>query len=99
MSKKNTPHLYKSYVFKDKDPVIDRLRTIVADEGVKYSEIAEGSGVSSTTLYNWFEGATLKPQFCTVMAVARSLGYDMEIVPKRSGQRSNVVNLRKVAVG
>ena len=70
-----TKALYKSYSFKDKDPVIDRLRTMIQREGVSYSELADMSGVSVQTFYNWFDGATRKPQYATVMAVAYALGY------------------------
>jgi transcriptional regulator with XRE-family HTH domain len=67
--------LYKSYAFKDKDPVIDRLRTMIQKEGMSYSEVSEASGVSVQTFYNWFDGATKKPQWATVCAVAYALGY------------------------
>lgn len=68
--------LYKTYAFKDKDPVIDHLRTAVQKDGGSYSKISTDSGVSYTTLSNWFDGATKRPQFATVAAVARSLGPD-----------------------
>ena len=66
--------LYKTYVFRDKDPVIDHLRTVVQQDGCRRAKIAEDSGVSATTLSNWFEGTTRRPQFATVAAVARSMG-------------------------
>lgn len=75
MAKKATKgalRLYKSYNFVDKDPVIDRVRSIVA--GKTYKEIAEKSGVSITTLHNWFDGQTKRPQFATVAAVVRAMG-------------------------
>jgi transcriptional regulator with XRE-family HTH domain len=73
-------HLYRSYVFRDKDPVIDRIRTIVADEGLSNAEVHIISGVSASTLSNWFEGETKKPQFATIAAVTYSLGYKAEFV-------------------
>src|SRR5262249_4636293 len=69
-----TLRVYRSYNFIDKDPIIDELRTIV--HGIRYSEIHELSGVSTHALYGWFHGQTRRPQFATVMAVTRSLGYD-----------------------
>lgn len=72
--------LYRSYNFVDKDPVIDRIRTIVKDEGLSYREIGVISGVSSTTLTNWFDGETRRPQYATVAAVTGSLGYKQEFV-------------------
>lgn len=87
--------LYKSYSFKDKDPVIDRLRTIIQDEGTTYATIHEDSGVSVTTLYNWFSGTTLRPQYASVMAVVRAMGYDMQIVKADTTARSKIVILEK----
>lgn len=78
-SMKDRP-LYRSYVFKDKDPVIDRIRTIVQDEGIKEKNLAIISGVSVTTLTNWFEGETRKPQYATIAAVTMSLGYETQFV-------------------
>ena len=72
--------LYRSYSFKTKDPVIDRVRTIVQDEGLSYRDIHIISGVSASTLTNWFEGETRKPQYATVAAVTASLGYKQEFV-------------------
>lgn len=88
--------LYKSYSFKDKDPIIDRLRTVIQDEAATYKEIHENSGVSATTLYNWFSGTTLRPQFASIMAVTRSLGYDLELVKAETTSRSKIIILEKV---
>ena len=75
--------LYRSYSFVDKDPVIDKVRTIVKDEGLKYSEIHVISGVSTTTLHNWFDGETRKPQYATIAAVVGALGYRSEFVKSK----------------
>jgi|SRR6516164_9281521 transcriptional regulator with XRE-family HTH domain len=67
---------YRSYTFVDKDPIIDNeLRRIKDKEGLTYAQIAWLSGVSATTLYNWFEGPTRRPQNASIEAFARSLGY------------------------
>lgn len=92
--------LYKSYSFKDKDPIIDKLRTVIQDEGATYAGIHEDSGVSVGTLYNWFNGTTLRPQFASVMAVTRSLGYDLELVKADTTAKSQIIILdRKRRVG
>jgi len=75
--------LYRSYSFVDKDPVIDKVRTIVNDGGLNYSDIHHISGVSTTTLHNWFEGETRRPQYATVAAVTGSLGYRQEFVKSK----------------
>jgi DNA-binding phage protein len=64
---------YKSYMFRDKDPVIDVLRTVKEDKKVKTTDISADSGVSTTTIHNWFRGKTRRPQFATVAAVARAM--------------------------
>jgi hypothetical protein len=74
--------VYKSYHFLDKDPVIDIVRTIVQDSGESYSAVSNMSDVSTTTLYNWFEGKTKRPQYCTVAAVVRALGGDFGITKR-----------------
>jgi hypothetical protein len=73
-----TIKVYGSYSFIDKDPIIDKVRTIVEDSGRSYNYIESKSGVTSATLNNWFNGKTKRPQHCTVAAVARCLGYSLE---------------------
>lgn len=75
--------LYKSYSFRDKDPVIDEVRTLVNDSQKSYQAIHEASGVSVSTMYNWFEGTTKRPQYATVMAVVYALGYKAKFVRNR----------------
>jgi DNA-binding phage protein len=74
--------LYTSYNFTDKDPVIDKMRNMVKREGLKYGQLSKMSGVSSTTMHNWFEGKTKRPQYATVMAVVMSMGYRVNYVKK-----------------
>lgn len=74
--------LYTSYNFVDKDPVIDKMRTMIKREGMKYGELSKISGVSATTMHNWFEGKTKRPQYATVMAVVMSMGYRVSYTKK-----------------
>jgi hypothetical protein len=71
---KRTLHLYKSYVFKDKDPIIDSLRTAFEDAGGSYKSISNRSNVSYSTVHNWFSGKTRRPQFATVAEFAIACG-------------------------
>jgi len=82
--------IYKSYSFRDKDPVIDRLRTIMKDEDASYADVHVASGVSLTTLYNWFDGPTQRPSHACVAAVAGALGYSFALV-----KGSKVIQLHK----
>lgn len=65
--------VYDTYSFVDKDPIIDFMRK-PADE-YSYAELSRVSGVSATTIYNWFEGQTRRPSYATVIAVLRAMGY------------------------
>ncbi len=65
---------YRNYVFIDKDPIIDLARTAVDDADLSYQEVHARSNVSTTTLYNWFNGKTRRPQFATVASVLLSCG-------------------------
>ena len=87
--------LYKSYNFRTKDPAIDLLRTAIADTGVSYARIERDSGVTTTTLRNWFHGKTRRPQHATVMAVARAIGYDF-VLTKVGTVAPEVIKLRRV---
>lgn len=82
-----TLNLYKTYSFKDKDPAIDQLRTVVQKEKASYKDIFESSGVSVSTIYNWFDGPTRRPQHATIMAVARALGHDYKLVKAKVGKK------------
>jgi len=82
---------YKSYSFKEKDPIIDQLRTLMNDENLDIETVCRDSGVKETTLMAWFYGMTRRPQFATVKAVALAMGYDMD--PHR--KQENVVKLRR----
>lgn len=72
--------LYRSYNFTTKDPVIDRIRTLLQKEHVDNNEVSKISGVSVSTLHNWFDGKTRRPQYATIAAVTSSLGYSQKFV-------------------
>lgn len=80
---------YKTYRFIDKDPMIDKLRTVVKEKfqnhkgEIHYGLASERSGVSDGTLRNWFEGGTKRPQFATMCAVARAADYDLVLVKRK----------------
>lgn len=77
--------VYRTYNYVDKNPVIDKVRTLIQDEGLirKLPVVHEISGVSTSTLDNWFNGTTRSPQHATIAAVITSLGYQEEFVKKK----------------
>lgn len=69
-------HIYRNYRFLDKDPIIDAIKTVVkTDEKLTNGRAAAISGVSATTLHNWFSGGTRRPQNASATQVTASLGY------------------------
>jgi predicted transcriptional regulator len=72
---------YKSYNFVDKDPMIDQVRTVILDSTMTYRAIADLSGVTETTIRNWLDGSTKRPQAATFNAVLRACGYKLAIRP------------------
>lgn len=88
--------LYRTYRYIDKNPVIDRVRTIVQDEGLfkRLGIVHEISGVATSTLNNWFHGDTKNPQHATIAAVITSLGYEEQFVKTKD---IDVERERKVA--
>lgn len=79
---------YSTYLFTDKDPVVDVLRTMKRDAEFTDKEIADRSGVSIGTVKKWFGGNTKRPQFATVAAAAVAMGYDS--IPVTAGSRADL---------
>lgn len=77
---------YKSYNFVNKDPIIDKLRTIIKDEGVTYKELHAASGVNVSTFYGWFNGKVRRPSHAATAATLGALGYEYAIVKKRKAK-------------
>lgn len=72
-------HTYKSYVFVDKDPLIDYIRTIINESGETLTKISNDSGVNVHTISKWLYGETKQPRAASVNAVLRVLGYKLEV--------------------
>jgi hypothetical protein len=77
----NSLPLYRSYVFKDKDPAIDEFRSLVeqhfgARVSHKYLVMIRGDGGPSIgAMQGWFFGGTKRPQNPTLEAAGRAMGY------------------------
>ena|SRR5256885_173896 len=75
---------YRCYNYTNKNPVIDKARTILQDEGMyakkKRSMLSALSGVSVSTYDGWFEGDTKNPQHATIAATVAALGYEEQFV-------------------
>lgn len=72
--------LRRSYNFIDKDPEIDRFRTLWQKERIKEAELAVISGLASSTVGNMFGGKTRRPQHATFAKMAGAMGFKYELV-------------------
>jgi hypothetical protein len=72
----------RTYRYIDKNPVIDKMRTVLQDEKLftKLGLVHELSGISTSCLHNLFHGNTRNPQHRTVAGVMTALGYREEFV-------------------
>lgn len=73
--------VYGTYIFKDKDPIIAATQEVFDKSGLSYSDVHKVSGVSATTMRNWFKGPTKRPSFCCVNAVGRACGQTLAWTP------------------
>ncbi len=82
-TQKHTVHFYPSYYFraKEQDPIIDQMQTIMEKEGHKPGRIHELTGLSTSTLHNWFvKRKVRRPQYSSVAAFIRGHGYDLALI-------------------
>lgn len=83
--------IYKSYSFKDKDPVIDEMRTLFQKEGLftaqGFKSVHEAGAPTISTFNKWFKGDTRRPQNAAIMATAHALGYERNWVKKKGGKK------------
>jgi transcriptional regulator with XRE-family HTH domain len=71
--------LTRSYNFVDKDPEIDRFRTLHQKDRLKENDLAVLAGLSASTVTNMFGGKTRRPQHATFAKIAGALGYKYEL--------------------
>ena len=85
--------IYRTYKMNAdlKDPVIFEIKTMIQDEGLikKLELVHQLSGVSTSTLDNWFNGGTRCPQNRTICAVTSALGYS------RTWEKTKDIDLQK----
>jgi hypothetical protein len=76
---KPTQHFHRAYFFRptEQDPIIDTVRTLMETTGFEAKDIHEKGGPAVSTINNWMDGKTRRPQFCTVAAAGRSMGYTL----------------------
>lgn len=88
---------YRTYPFKDHDPIIDIVRTCLQIYAGIYThskmtpavrQVARSSGVSESCIWNWLNGVTSMPRFCTVVAVVHATGREVKVDQHSMGSKS-----------
>lgn len=78
--------LYKSYMFRSKEPVIDETRTMLEDHfGEKITRkmlrgIERDGGPTTGAMAGWFFGKTRRPTNAAIEACGRTIGYQRKWV-------------------
>jgi hypothetical protein len=102
-------HLEGTYLFKDKDPVIDIIRTGIQDwatrRGIKMAkairEVCEIAGVSVACVNGWLYKDIGKPYWWSACAVGLACGhkYFQQFLPARERRKLQLVvnNTRRTA--
>lgn len=91
--------LYKSYMFRTKDPVIDELRTMATDtygtlKGAA-RRIEEDGGPRAGTVRNWWMGDVRRPQSAGVEAAGRAMGFQRTWVRLANGKPNLITRKKK----
>lgn len=70
---------YRSYMFRDHDPVLDALDTLFTQADVGPKKLEELSGIRQETFRRWKRRQTKRPQYTTVAASVRAAGGRISI--------------------
>jgi hypothetical protein len=79
-SKTGALKLYRSYMFRGKDPVVDEIRTIMQDsygeklDNKAMKDVEQNGGPTAGTIRNWLFGDTKRPQNASIEAAGRAIG-------------------------
>ena len=98
MSKRNskrTINIFKTYHFRNQDPIVGEMREMVKTEaalrGISVKAMANRacdlSGVSRSTKNAWYNQKTMRPQFATLNAFARSMDHELALMPMNGRSR------------
>jgi len=61
-----------------------------------FAWVAEASGVTEPTLYNWYNGRVQNPQLRTIVAVANAIGLEVRAVRRPQAEGGRRRHLRVV---
>jgi hypothetical protein len=83
--------IYPTYKFVDQDPIVSKVKTVLQDEaaarGINLSKMVSTccteSRVSRTTVSNWLDRTTKRPQAASMNAILRAVDHELAVVKRR----------------
>lgn len=88
---------YGAYLFRDKDPSIDLLRTQLQRSNgggpitsKMLRKLAANGGPTTSCMAAWFFGKTQRPQNATIEAAGRAAGFKRQWVPLTATEQASV---------
>jgi len=69
-----------SFNFIEKDPEIDKFRTLYQKQRIKEDDLAAIAGLATTTVKNMFGGHTRRPQHLTYSKLAAAMGHEYGLI-------------------
>ena len=76
--------LTRSYNCIDKDPEVDRFRTLIQGEHLRETDLAALAGTAVSTIKNMLGGETRNPQHKTFAKIAGALGYEYTLTREKA---------------
>lgn len=74
--------LRRSYNIIERNPEIDRFRTLWQRQHIKENDLAVLAGLSNSTVHNMFGGETRDPRHSTFAKMAGAMNHEYGLVPK-----------------
>jgi len=76
----------RPYHYIDKNPVIDKVRTMLQDVGLinKLGIVANLSTMNKATFEGWFDGDVKDPRHSSIARVTESVGYELTLRKQRT---------------
>lgn len=90
---------FDGHYFKALNILVDKLFDAAAKRKWTWEQIAEESGLASTTIHNLGARITKHPQYRTVELLARSLGGKIDFVKGQVGKRTKPAWTLKIFSG
>lgn len=82
-----------SYNNVEKDPEIDKYRTIYQKIHIKEDDLAALAGLSTSTVKNMFGGKTMRPQHLTYAKLAAAMHHEYVLTPISNGKTDWVTEI------